>query len=84
VIKCRAANVISQRLYKKEWGKRYLFIFSLSERFFYLRMIICEAVEPKKIVDAFGTVTVFSVVFVLGAQLALFNILEDVGIPFYR
>jgi len=47
-------------------------------------MIICEAVEPKKIVDAFGTVTVFSVVFVLGAQLALFNILEDVGIPFYR
>lgn len=48
------------------------------------RMIICEAVEPKKIVDAFGTVTVFSVVFVLGAQLALFNILEDVGIPFYR
>ena len=47
-------------------------------------MIICEAVEPKKLVDAFGAVTTFSVVFVLGTQLALFNVLEDFGIPFYR
>ena len=29
-------------------------------------MIIFEAVEPKKLVEAFGTVTIFSVVFVLG------------------
>ena len=64
------------------------FYFSLDPCFaniwFLYRMVICEAVEPKKIVEAFGTVTVFSVVFVLGSQLALFNILEDVGIPFYR
>jgi hypothetical protein len=66
-------------------GEKSIFLyFHTQSAFFYLRMIICEAVEPKKIVDAFGTVTVFSVVFVLGAQLALFNILEDVGIPFYR
>ena len=47
-------------------------------------MIICEAVEPKKLLEAFGAVTTFSVVFVLGSQLALFNIIEDFGIPFYR
>ena len=47
-------------------------------------MVICEAVEPKKLVDAFGTVTIFSLTFVLGSQLALYNILEDFGIPFYR
>ncbi len=65
--------------------KAFIYIFTFRALFLsFLRMIICEAVEPKKIVDAFGTVTVFSVVFVLGAQLALFNILEDVGIPFYR
>ena len=40
--------------------------------------------EPKKIVDDFGKVCVFSVVFVLGAQLSVFNILTDIGIPFYK
>ena len=29
-------------------------------------------------------VCVFSVVYVLGTQMALFNILSDIGVPFYR
>ena len=40
--------------------------------------------EPQKIVNAFGTLCIFSVVFVLGAQLAVFNLLSDFGVPFYR
>ena len=41
-------------------------------------------VEPKKIVDAFGALCIFSVIFVLGTQLSIFNILSDIGVPFYR
>jgi len=48
------------------------------------RMIICECVEPRLIVQAFGAVTTFSITFVLGSQIAMFNILSDIGIPFYR
>eukprot|EP00092_Neocalanus_flemingeri_P001559 GFUD01001661.1.p1 GENE.GFUD01001661.1~~GFUD01001661.1.p1 ORF type:complete len:1153 (-),score=202.90 GFUD01001661.1:50-3508(-) len=47
-------------------------------------MSIVPSREPRKIVDAFGTVCIFSVIFVLGAQLSVFNILSDFGVPFYR
>ena len=47
-------------------------------------MVINPAREPKKIVDDFGKVVVFSVIFVLGAQLSVFNILSDFGVPFYK
>jgi len=48
------------------------------------QMTIIPAIEPRKIVGAFGTVCLFSVIYVLGAQLAIFNLLSDVGVPFYR
>ena len=48
------------------------------------RMKIIPAIEPKKVVDAFGVMCIFSVIFVLGAQLSIFNILSDIGVPFYR
>jgi hypothetical protein len=48
------------------------------------QMTIIPAIEPKKIVDAFGALCIFSVIFVLGAQLSIFNILSDIGVPFYR
>ena len=46
--------------------------------------IICQALEPRKIVDAYGKVAFFSLVYVVGAQLSLFNILSSFGIPFYH
>jgi len=48
------------------------------------QMKIIPAIEPKKIVDAFGALCIFSTIFVLGAQLSIFNILSDFGVPFYR
>ena len=52
--------------------------------FYYFRMIICECVEPQLIVNAFGSVTTYSVIFNIGVQIALYNFLSDIGIPFYR
>ena len=36
------------------------------------------------IVDAYGKIAIFSLVYVVGAQLALFNILSTFGVPFYH
>jgi len=47
-------------------------------------MTIIPSVEPRKIISFFGSVCMFSVVYVLGTQMALFNILSDIGVPFYR
>ena len=47
-------------------------------------MTINPAREPKKIVDDFGAVCIFSVIFVLGAQFAVYNLLSDFGVPFYK
>lgn len=46
--------------------------------------VICQSLEPRKIVDAYGKVALFSMVYVVGAQLSLFNILSSFGIPFYH
>ena len=35
-------------------------------------------------VDAFGKVALFSLIYVVGTQLALFNLLSAFGIPFYH
>ena len=48
------------------------------------QMTIIPAIEPRKIVKFYGTVCIFSVIYVLGTQMALFNILSDIGVPFYR
>jgi hypothetical protein len=48
------------------------------------QMKIIPAIEPRKIVRAFGRVCIFSVIFVLGTQLALYNFLSDFGVPFFR
>ena len=48
------------------------------------QMSIIPAIEPRKIVSFYGSVCIFSIVYVLGTQMALFNILSDFGVPFYR
>ena len=48
------------------------------------QMTVIPAVEPKRIVGAFGKMATFSLVFVLGSQLALFNVLSSFGVPFYH
>ena len=48
------------------------------------QMTIIPAIEPRKIVKFYGSVCIFSVIYVLGTQMALFNILSDIGVPFYR
>ena len=40
--------------------------------------------DPRKIVDFYGSLCIFSVIFVLGTQMALYNILSDIGVPFYK
>lgn len=46
--------------------------------------IMCQSLEPRKIVDAYGKVALFSLLYVLGAQISLFNLLSSFGIPFYH
>ena len=46
--------------------------------------ISCDSLAPQKIVDAYGKIALFSLIYVVGAQLALFNILSTFGIPFYH
>jgi hypothetical protein len=41
-------------------------------------------VDPKKMVDMFGYMCMFSFVYCILTQIALFNILTDFGVPFYR
>ena len=37
-----------------------------------------------RLIDAFGKVTLFSIIYVVGAQLALYNMLSSFGVPFYH
>ena len=37
-----------------------------------------------RLVDAFKNVTIFSVIYVVGAQLSLFNMISAFGVPFYK
>ena len=46
------------------------------------QMKIIPSIEPKKIIKMFGTVCIFSIVFVLGTQLAIYNFLSNLPIPF--
>ena len=48
------------------------------------KMTIIPAIEPNRIVDAYGNICIFSFIFVLGAQLSIFHILSYIGIPFYN
>ena len=42
--------------------------------------IICQSLQPRKIVDIYGKIALFSLVYVVGAQLSLFNILQSFGV----
>ena len=48
------------------------------------QMEINPTFEPRKIVNAFGKMCMFSFVYCILTQVAIFNILTDFGIPFYR
>ena len=48
------------------------------------QMNIIQSIEPKNIVGAYGKVALFSVIYVLGAQFALHNLISTFGIPFYH
>lgn len=48
------------------------------------QMEINPTLEPAKIVAAFGKMCMFSFVYSILTQVAMFNILTDFGIPFYR
>ena len=37
-----------------------------------------------RLVNAFKSVTIFSVIYVVGAQLSLFNMISAFGVPFYK
>lgn len=86
---------ISEKM--KELDLRYIGMFLLIPRALALLTLIfgslvmaratCQmqiGLDPRKIVEFYGSVCIFSVVFVLGTELALYNILSDVGVPFYR
>ena len=45
---------------------------------------IFESFEPKTLVDAFGQMSIFSLVYVIGTQLSVFNILSSFGLPFFH
>ena len=45
---------------------------------------MCEAVQPRKIVDCYGKIAMFSMVYVIGAQLSISNILSSFGVPFFH
>ncbi len=46
--------------------------------------IMCQVLEPRRIVSAYGKVAIFSLVFVIGAQMSLYNMLTSFGVPFYH
>ena len=46
--------------------------------------VVCQSLEPRNIVDAYGKVAQFSIIYVVGSQLSLFNILTSFGVPFYH
>ena len=48
------------------------------------QMEIIPSVEPRKIVRFFGCMCMFSFVYCICTQIAIFNVLTDFGIPFYR
>ncbi len=47
-------------------------------------MRIFQAVEPARLISAYGKVCIFSVVYVIGTQMAIYILLSDIGVPFYR
>jgi len=51
---------------------------------FVCQMQIVECIEPRKLVNAFRNVTIFSVIYVVGAQLAVYNMVSSFGVPFYH
>jgi len=48
------------------------------------QMSIIQALEPARVVGAFGKVAVFSFAYVVGTQLALFHLISAFGVPFYH
>ena len=48
------------------------------------QMEINPSIEPKKLVRFFGRMCMFSFVYCILTQLAIYNILSDIGIPFYK
>jgi hypothetical protein len=47
-------------------------------------MRIFDAVEPRRLISAYGKIGLFSIIYVIGSQLAIFNLLSAVGVPFYH
>ena len=56
----------------------------LASGIFVCQMQICESIEPKRLVNAYGIVAVFSVFYVLGTQFAFYNAISAFGIPFFH
>ena len=47
-------------------------------------MEIISSIEPRRLVTFFGRMCMFSFVYCICTQLALYNVLTDIGIPFYK
>ena len=68
---------------------RFICLFILVTGFFMACCFMCtntifESFEPKNLVDAFGQMSIFSLVYVIGTQLSIFNILSSFGLPFFH
>ncbi|XP_040574191.1 uncharacterized protein [Lepeophtheirus salmonis] len=48
------------------------------------QMKVYEPLEPIRIIRAYGKVAKFSILYVIGGQLALFNVISSFGVPFYH
>merc|ERR1712000_431735 len=48
----------------------------MASSIFVCQMQIIDCIEPRKLVDAFRNVTIFSVIYVVGSQLSLYNMIS--------
>ena len=49
-----------------------------------INVCACTQTLLSRIVEAFGKVAIFSLIYVCGAQLSLFNVMSTFGVPFYH
>ncbi|TRY80092.1 hypothetical protein TCAL_17091 [Tigriopus californicus] len=56
----------------------------LTSSLYVCQMRIIQSLEPRKIVKAYGHVAMFSLIYVLGTEFAIYNLISTFGIPFYH
>lgn len=56
----------------------------LTSSLYVCQMRIIQSLEPRKIVKAYGHVATFSLIYVLGTEFAIYNLISTFGIPFYH